>query len=76
MIKANVITNNIDWFNYIKNPNSYLDRKIDKLNLEDKNFTKKNYFFTLLLSGNKEIKALMYCHFRFKQKRNSRKNLK
>tara|TARA_B100001093_G_C26657121_1_gene940123 strand:+ start:302 stop:769 length:468 start_codon:yes stop_codon:yes gene_type:complete len=58
MIKINVVTNNIDWLNYIENPNSYLDRKIDKLNSKDKKFTKKKIFCTLLLSGNKEIKLL------------------
>tara|TARA_B100000989_G_scaffold83945_1_gene60184 strand:+ start:3139 stop:3606 length:468 start_codon:yes stop_codon:yes gene_type:complete len=58
MIKINVITNNNNWFTYIKNPNSYLDRKISKLNLKDKKFSKKKIFCTLLLSGNKEIKLL------------------
>ena len=58
MIKINVITNNINWFRYIKNPNNYLDRKLNKLNLKDKTFVTKNIFFTLLLSGNKEIKFL------------------
>ena len=58
MIKVNVITNNISWLKFIKNPNSYLDRKIKKLNLKNKKFSKKNLFITLLLSGNKEIKYL------------------
>mgnify|MGYP001318596836 FL=1 len=58
MIKINVITNNNNWLTYIKNPNSYLDRKISKLNLKDKKFSKKKIFCTLLLSGNKEIKLL------------------
>ena len=30
MIKINVITNNNNWFRYIKNPNNYLDRKLKK----------------------------------------------
>ena len=58
MIKINVITNNDKWLNYIKKPNYYLDRKILKLNLKSKVFKKKKIFFTLLLSGNKEIKFL------------------
>ena len=58
MIKINVITKNIIWLNYIKNPKNYLDRKIQKLNLKNKKFTKKKIFFTLLLSGNREIKNL------------------
>ena len=58
MIKINVLINNIKWFSYIKNPSSYLDRKLYKLNLKDKIFKKKNIFCTLLLSDSKEIKLL------------------
>lgn len=58
MIKINVIINNIKWLNYIKNPNTYLDRKIHKLSIKEKKFSKKNIFCTLLLSGSKEIKKL------------------
>ncbi len=58
MIKINVITKNISWFKYIKNPNKYLDRKIDKISLKEKQFKKNSFFCTLLLSGNKEIKFL------------------
>ena len=57
MIKANVITKNISWYKYIKNPNSYIDRKIKKLNNKNKKL-KKSVYFTLLLSGVKEIKNL------------------
>jgi probable rRNA maturation factor len=57
MIKANVITKNISWYKYIKNPNSYIDRKIKKLNNKNKKL-KKTVYFTLLLSGEKEIKNL------------------
>ena len=57
MIKANVITKNFSWYRYIKNPNSYIDRKIKKLNNKNKKL-KKNIYFTLLLSGEKEIKNL------------------
>ena len=58
MIKINVISNNNNWFNYFKNPNDYLDRKINKLNFKEKKFKKNKIFCTLLLSGNKEIKHL------------------
>lgn len=57
MIKANVITKNLSWHRYIKNPNSYIDRKIKKLNNKNKKL-KKSIYFTLLLSGEKEIKNL------------------
>ncbi len=58
MIKANVITRNISWFKYIKNPDIYIGRKINKLNAKNKKLKKKHIFFTLLLSGEKEIKNL------------------
>ncbi len=58
MIKINVITNNKSWLKYIKKPNYYLDKKIKKINLENKKLKKKNIFCSLLLSGNKEIKNL------------------
>jgi len=58
MIKINVITNNKKWFDYINNPNRYLDRKVCKLNLNNNRFKKKDIYCTLLLSGNKEIKNL------------------
>ena len=58
MIKINVITNNSNWYRYIKNPNNYIDRKVYKLNLSSKKFFKKTIFCTLLLSGDKEIKSL------------------
>ena len=57
MIKANVITKNLSWYRYIKNPNSYIDRKIKKLNNKNKKL-KRSVYFTLLLSGEKEIKNL------------------
>ena len=57
MIKANVITKNLSWYRYIKNPNSYIDRKIKKLNNKNKKL-KKSVYFTLLLSGDKEINYL------------------
>ena len=58
MIKINVITNNNNWFNYLKKPNDYVYRKVVKLNLKEKKFKKNKIFCTLLLSGNKEIKNL------------------
>ena len=58
MIKINVITNNISWFKFIKNPNQYIDRKVKKINLKKKEFKKKIIYCTLLLSGNREIKNL------------------
>ncbi len=58
MIKINVITNNNSWLKYIKKPSSYLDKKINKINLNIKKFKQNEIFLTFLLSGNKEIKNL------------------
>ena len=58
MIKINVITNNDTWLNYIRKPNYYLDKKINKLSIKKKEFKKNKIFCTLLLSGTKEIRHL------------------
>ena len=41
MIKINVITNNISRFNFIKNTNQYIDRKVKKINLKKNEIKKK-----------------------------------
>jgi len=58
MIKFNVITNNSKWLKYIKNPDRYLNTRINKLNINSKKFIKNKIFCTLLLSGDNEIKKL------------------
>ena len=58
MIKINVVTKNVSWFQFIKNPSNYIDRKIKKLNLKDKSYKNNVIFCTLLLSNNREIKNL------------------
>ena len=58
MIKVNVISNNIEWRKFLKEPNLYIEKKIKKLNKKNKIFKKKNFFCTLLLSNNKKIKQL------------------
>ena len=65
MIKINVITNNNSWLDFIKKPNYYLDKKIKKLNSKVKELRNIQIFFTLLLSGNKEIK---YLNKKFRKK--------
>ena len=57
MIKINVIVKNKSWYKFIKNPETYLKRKIKKIN-NDKFFEKKNYSFSLQLSGPRDIKVL------------------
>ena len=58
MIKINVITNNNNWNRFIKDTNSYIDRKIKKINNNKKKKFKNIIYCTLLLSGNKQIKNL------------------
>ena len=68
MIKVNVILNNISWKKYIKNPSSFIDKKIEALNKNNKIYKKNTLICSLLLSGAKEIKKL---NKRFKNKNKS-----
>ena len=57
MIKINVFIDNKIWKSKFKNPESYLKRYIKKLeNFEY--FKKKNIEFSILLTGNQNIKKL------------------
>ena len=58
MIKVNVILNNIIWKKYLKNPHSFIDKKIELLNKKNKLYAKNTLIFSLLLSGKSEIKKL------------------
>jgi len=58
MIKVNVILNNISWKKYLKNSNSFIDKKIELLNKKNKLYKKNILICSLLLSGAKEIKKL------------------
>jgi probable rRNA maturation factor len=58
MIKINVILNNINWKKYLKNPNSFIDKKVLLINKKNRLYRKKTLICTLLLSGTKEIKKL------------------
>ncbi len=64
MIKINVIVKDKTWFKFIKNPETYLKKKI-KIIQRDNFFRKKKYNFSVLLSGTKEIK---YLNKKFKKK--------
>ena len=68
MIKINVITSNLGWRNYIKNPNNFIDKKINIYNKNNKTFKNNTIYCTLLLSGSKEIKKL---NFKFRKKNKS-----
>ena len=43
---------------FLKNPSSYIDRKINNYNFKDKKYKKKKLYCTLLLSKDKEIRFL------------------
>ena len=58
MIKSSVILNNRLWNKYFKNPEKYIDNKIQLINKKDKNFRKNTLFFCLLLSDAKTITKL------------------
>ena len=49
MIKINVIIKNYNWLNYIKKPSSYLNKKINKLNLNAKEFKKKTLLLHIII---------------------------
>ena len=58
MIKINVILNNILWKKYLKDPHSFIDKKIELLNKKNKSYPKNTLICSLLLSGTAEIKKL------------------
>jgi probable rRNA maturation factor len=58
MIKINVILNNINWKKYLKNPNSFFDKKISLINKKNKLYKKNVFICSLLLSDSVEIKKL------------------
>ena len=58
MIKADVLVSNNNWKKYISNPNIYLNKKLKKIEKKINLFKKKKLNFTLLLSGDVEIKKL------------------
>ena len=58
MIKINVILNNIIWKKYLKDPHSFIDKKIELLNKKNKAYAKNTLICSLLLSGTAEIKKL------------------
>ena len=64
MIKANVISENLNWIKNIKNPNDYLNKRL-KILSKAPFFKKKNHEFSVLLTNNKKMKNL---NFKFRKK--------
>ena len=56
MIKVNVILNNIIWKKYLKNPYSFIDKKIELINKKNKLYRKN------ILKDLKEIKIIEFDH--------------
>ena len=58
MIKADVLIANKNWKKYIRAPHLYINKKLKKLDKKTNIFKNKKCIFTLLLSGNSEVKKL------------------
>jgi len=58
MIKINTISNDDNWNKYIKNPNTFIQSKINKFNKKFKKYKKNILFCTLVLTGSNEIRKL------------------
>ena len=64
MIKANIILDYPKWKNKIKDPNTYLKKKLNKLS-KIPYFKKKKQEFSILLTNNRKMKNL---NFKFRKK--------
>ena len=64
MIKATVISGNLNWTNFIKNPNDYLNKRL-KILSKAPFFKTKNHEFSVLLTNDKKMKNL---NFKFRKK--------
>ena len=58
MIKINVISSSTIRKKYIKNPSSFIDKKLKLINKKNNLYKKNILICTLLLSGTKEIREL------------------
>lgn len=58
MIKINTISNDDNWKRYLKNPNTFIQNKINKFNKRFKKYKKNTLFCTLVLTGSNEIRKL------------------
>ncbi len=66
MIKANVISGNLNWKRILKKPDDYLRKRL-KILSKTSSFKSKKHEFSILLTNNKEMKKLNY-KFRKKNK--------
>ena len=66
MIKANIITGHSNWKKFLKKPNDYIKKRLNKLS-KAPSLKRKNQEFSILLTNNKEMKKLNH-KFRKKNK--------
>ena len=66
MIKANIITGHSNWKKFLKKPNDYIKKRLNKLS-KATSFKRKNHEFSILLTNNKEMKKMNH-KFRKKNK--------
>ena len=64
MIKANVISENLNWKKIIKKPNNYLKKRL-KILSKAPLFKKKNHEFSILLTNDMKMK---YLNLKFRKK--------
>ena len=64
MIKANVISENLNWKKIIKKPNNYLNKRL-KILSKAPLFKKKNHEFSILLTNDMKMK---YLNLKFRKK--------
>tara|TARA_B100001121_G_scaffold299454_1_gene308198 strand:+ start:395 stop:880 length:486 start_codon:yes stop_codon:yes gene_type:complete len=58
MIRAEVIVKNKSWKDYLKKPETYFRKRLSLIDKKFSNFSKKKFYFTIMLAGNVEIKRL------------------
>ena len=56
MIKGNVILHNIIWKKYLKNPNSFIDKKVNLINKKNKLYKKKFSYSRYYSQDQKKLK--------------------
>tara|TARA_B100000795_G_scaffold239685_1_gene201477 strand:- start:591 stop:1058 length:468 start_codon:yes stop_codon:yes gene_type:complete len=68
MIKADVLITNKNWIKRIKSPNFYVNKKLKKIGKKNNPFKKNNFSFTILLSGDSEVRKL---NIKFRNRKNT-----
>tara|TARA_B110000285_G_scaffold170442_1_gene190770 strand:+ start:241 stop:708 length:468 start_codon:yes stop_codon:yes gene_type:complete len=58
MIKADVLIANKNWKKHIGAPSFYINKKLRKIDKKLSIFKRNNFIFTILLSGDNEVKKL------------------